>query len=195
MQPQLTGLGWFRVISRTPIGGVLALCRDVVGVFYSPSWLGQDCLVSYPGHLLGESYSSAEMQLVCSAAPADWVSDVTVQYVNHFTIGTTLGVLGITLNCTWCWGSNSGDLENGKYPFFAIPPRSTLTQSGSACSSPICGSNRFICKLFVLDRNTCYHITMSNNIKKLHLKCKNKQCTQFPNLSVWNNPRLVDMPV
>ena len=32
-----------------------------------------DCLVAYPGHSLGESYTSAEMQLVYPAAPADWV--------------------------------------------------------------------------------------------------------------------------
>ena len=31
-----------------------------------------DCLVSCPGHLLGVSYNSAEMQLVYSTAPADW---------------------------------------------------------------------------------------------------------------------------
>ena len=30
-----------------------------------------DCLVSYPGHSLRESYLSAVMQLVYSAAPAD----------------------------------------------------------------------------------------------------------------------------
>ena len=30
-----------------------------------------DYLVSYPGHSLGESYPSAEMQSVYSAAPAD----------------------------------------------------------------------------------------------------------------------------
>ena len=34
----------------------------------SPSYF----LVSYPGHLLGECYPSAEMQSVYSAAPADW---------------------------------------------------------------------------------------------------------------------------
>ena len=33
-----------------------------------------DCLVSYPGHSLGESYPSAEMQLVYSATPAEWAS-------------------------------------------------------------------------------------------------------------------------
>ena len=31
-----------------------------------------DCLMSYPGHSLGESYSSAEKQSVYSAGPADW---------------------------------------------------------------------------------------------------------------------------
>ena len=30
-----------------------------------------DCLMSYPGHSLGESYLSAEMQSVYSAAPAN----------------------------------------------------------------------------------------------------------------------------
>ena len=41
----------FSVISRTHIGGVLTLCREVVGVFYSPNWLGNKLgfwvLVSY----------------------------------------------------------------------------------------------------------------------------------------------------
>ena len=31
-----------------------------------------DCLVSYPGHSMRRSYSSAEMQLVYSIAPPDW---------------------------------------------------------------------------------------------------------------------------
>ena len=33
-------LRWFDVIYRTHLGEVLPLCRDAVGVFYSPSWLG-----------------------------------------------------------------------------------------------------------------------------------------------------------
>ena len=33
-----------------------------------------DCLVSYPGHMLGESYPSAEKQSVYSTAPADWAN-------------------------------------------------------------------------------------------------------------------------
>ena len=31
-----------------------------------------DCLVSYPGHSLGESYPSTEMQSMYSAAPVNW---------------------------------------------------------------------------------------------------------------------------
>ena len=33
-----------------------------------------DCLVSYPGHLLGKSYPPAEMQSVYSTALADWAN-------------------------------------------------------------------------------------------------------------------------
>ena len=33
-----------------------------------------DCLVSYPGHLLEESYPSAEKQAVYSTAPVDWAT-------------------------------------------------------------------------------------------------------------------------
>ena len=32
------------------------------------------CLVSYPGHLLGKSYPSAERQSVYSTAPANWAT-------------------------------------------------------------------------------------------------------------------------
>ena len=38
----------------------------------SPGALPSDYLVSYLEHSLGESYFSAEMQLVYSAAPANW---------------------------------------------------------------------------------------------------------------------------
>ena len=37
-----------------------------------------DCLVLYPGHSLGESYPSAEMQSVYSAATAEWA----INYLN-----------------------------------------------------------------------------------------------------------------
>ena len=47
--------------------GVLFIHKSSSITGTSPS----DCLVSYPGHLLGESYFSAEMQLVYSTAQAD----------------------------------------------------------------------------------------------------------------------------
>ena len=55
----------FSVISRTHVGEVLPLCRDAVGVFYSPSRLG---------HSLGEAYPSAETQSVNSKAQAYWTT-------------------------------------------------------------------------------------------------------------------------
>ena len=38
-----------------------------------------DCLVSYPGHSLEESYSSAETQSVDSTAPANWAMEKSVR--------------------------------------------------------------------------------------------------------------------
>ena len=50
--------------------GVLRIPQSSSIAGTSPS----DCLVSYPGHLLGGgvSYTSAEKQSVYSTAPADW---------------------------------------------------------------------------------------------------------------------------
>ena len=39
-----------------------------------------DCFVSYPRHLLAESYSSAEMQSMYSTAPADWANRHLLNY-------------------------------------------------------------------------------------------------------------------
>ena len=50
--------------------GVLRIPQSSSFTGASPS----DCLVSYPEHSSGESYPSAEMQSVYSAAPADWVN-------------------------------------------------------------------------------------------------------------------------
>ena len=70
LQPQPTG---------PLVGGVLSLCRDAVGVFYSLSQLG---------HSLGEFYPFAEMQLVYSTASANWA--------------THWGHLIPLLRCSWC---------------------------------------------------------------------------------------------
>ena len=59
---------------RSHFWGVLPFCRDTVGVFYSPSWLDWDNLVSYPGHFWGESYSSAETQSVYTSSSAEWAT-------------------------------------------------------------------------------------------------------------------------
>ena len=49
--------------------GVLRIPQSYSIAGTSPS----DCLVSYPGHMLGwGSYPSAEKQSVYSTAPADW---------------------------------------------------------------------------------------------------------------------------
>ena len=50
--------------------GVLRISQSSSIAGTSPS----DCLVSYPGHSLEESYSFAEMQSVYSVAPVDWVT-------------------------------------------------------------------------------------------------------------------------
>ena len=49
--------------------------EGVLRISQGPSITGtltSDCLVSYPGHSLEESYPSAEKKSVYSTAPADW---------------------------------------------------------------------------------------------------------------------------
>ena len=49
--------------------------KEVLLILQSTSITGSepsDCLVSYPGNSWGESYPSAEMQSMYSAAPVDW---------------------------------------------------------------------------------------------------------------------------
>ena len=50
--------------------GVLYILQSSKIAGASPS----DCLMSYPGHLLRESHSSAEMQSVYFTAQADWAT-------------------------------------------------------------------------------------------------------------------------
>ena len=60
--------------------GVLSIPQSSSITGTSPS----DCLVSYPGYLLGRgSYPSAEMQSVYSTALADIFLDVLVQLVSQ----------------------------------------------------------------------------------------------------------------
>ena len=72
------------------------LCISQFSSITGDSW--SDCLVSYPGLLLGESYLSEEMQLVYSAAPANWTKwwglgkpyiirliNLTIEFDHRFT--------------------------------------------------------------------------------------------------------------
>ena len=70
-------------------------------------------------------------------------------------------VLDMTVNGIWWWGSSSEDLESVEYHFVVIIPSSTLTGNGGTYSGPIDGSNRSLKKLFVLNWNTWYHVTLS----------------------------------
>ena len=60
--------------------------REVLSILQSSSIATtspSDCLVSYPGHSLGEgSYPSAEKQSVYSIAPVDWAPNIynSIQY-------------------------------------------------------------------------------------------------------------------
>ena len=66
--------------------------KEILCILQNSSMTGaspSDCLVSYVGHLLGESYPSAEMQSVYSLAPADWVIELLVldsNTWNHLTV-------------------------------------------------------------------------------------------------------------
>ena len=46
-----------------------------------------DCLVSYQGHSLGSSYTSAEMGSVYSTAPADWANSYMVSFFSGWLVG------------------------------------------------------------------------------------------------------------
>ena len=59
--------------------GVLCIPQSSSTTKPSPS----DCLVSYIGHSLEESYTFAEKQLVYSTAPVDWVMH-NCQGIEHF---------------------------------------------------------------------------------------------------------------
>ena len=56
--------------------GVLCIPQSSSITGTSPS----DCLVSYSGHSLEGSYTSAEVQSVYSTAPADWEIEVVVLF-------------------------------------------------------------------------------------------------------------------
>ena len=82
-------------------------------------------------------------------------------------------ILDMTLDCIWWWDSCSWALENVKYTFIAVNPRSTRTWSGNTCEDPIYGSNRSVKKPFVFNRtvwrkNLLRNIFRKNGIMNVH---------------------------
>ena len=66
--------------------------KEVVCISQSSSIIGispSDCFISYPVHLLGRSYPSAEKQSVYSTAPANWASS-TIRWcaksINNYSL-------------------------------------------------------------------------------------------------------------
>ena len=78
------------------------------------------------------------------------------------------GGLSMTLNCTRCWGSSSGNLEGFKKAFVAITPISTLAVNATTCYGSIYGSKLSVGKLFVSDRT----VGQKNLLKTNYLKKK-----------------------
>ena len=81
--------------------GVLYIPQSSSITGTSPS----DCLVSYPGHSLGEFYPFAEVQLMYSTAPADWA----IHRVNVKTV--LLQIIQFSIS-TQFRGKNSSILSN-----------------------------------------------------------------------------------
>ena len=74
-----------------------------------------DCLVSYTGHSLGESYPSAKMQFVYSTAPASWAC------------------------CTLIWLSQQCDrkLTKSSGMYLLTPPTQSISKSLTSLNSKI----------------------------------------------------------
>ena len=63
-----------------------SLVRMDLGAMAMKGYSPTDCLASYPGHSLGESYFSTEMQSVYSTALADWA--IRIWYVFSTSVTT-----------------------------------------------------------------------------------------------------------
>ena len=98
-------------------------------VLHIPGVSLSDCLVLYPGHLLG-----GVVLPFCRDA------------VGIFYSSSRLGwcILGITLNCIRWWGLTSEGLVILEYPFISITPRFTLTRNGCTCEDSTCDLNRSV---------------------------------------------------
>ena len=83
-----------RTLSGAPTPGQIGLGSDGnKGVFHITGASASDSLVSYPGHSLRESYSSAEMQLVYSATPRVDMGVMPIKNLVHTPQGSRTGAL------------------------------------------------------------------------------------------------------
>ena len=76
-----------------------------------------------------------------------------------------MGVLDMTLNCIWWWGSTSGTQRRLKYLFIAITPSSTLIRIRSICWGTIYKSNKSVYKTHKYTMNTILSIDRFINQK------------------------------
>ena len=77
--------------------GILQIPQSFSITGDSPS----DCLISYPGHSLEESYSSAEKQSVYSTAPANWADSFWDSLISWFF--SKLTTLSVGLRIHWLY--------------------------------------------------------------------------------------------
>ena len=56
------------------------------GVLHIPGMSSSDCLVPYPGHLLGVSYPPTKVHSVYNTASADWVISVWVRLIGEIDV-------------------------------------------------------------------------------------------------------------
>ena len=84
--------------------GVLRIPQNSSITGDSPS----DCLMSYPGHSLGEFYSTAEKQLGYSTTPADWAIAHPCIWVRARVCACVCVCVCVCLSASrlariWCW--------------------------------------------------------------------------------------------
>ena len=112
----------FSVITGHSLGGVLSLCRDAIGVFYSPSGLGNGwLLVEFPGKLLIclKAYQISKKQVT---KPCGWLY---FSRLNTLATQVRTKVLVVTVYkwwevAFWCLISAISSLAKIKYYTLSI---------------------------------------------------------------------------
>ena len=89
-----------------------------------------------------------------------------LEHANWIPFSQKIGVLSMTLNYIWWWGSSSGDLESGEYPFISS---STLNWRDNTSYSPLNGSNKSVIKLFIFDKVEGKNLQRNNCTKNVNM--------------------------